>query len=90
MLNITRIENDLVNQYTTATVEVYEISMGLQRLRDTFYITLPGVYDMNDPKLQEAIYEKLASINYDLVPTVDPTTANIVDPLTQAPPAPNV
>lgn len=90
MLNITRIENDLVNQYTIATVEVYEISMGLQRLRDTFYVTLKGTYDMGDPKLQEAIYEKLAQAGYDVLPTIDPTTANISDPLTEEPPVPNV
>ena len=90
MINITRIENDLVNQVTVATVEVYEISMGVQRLRDTFYITLQGTYDMNDPKLQQAIYEKFAAINYDIVPGVDPTTVNVVDPLTQEPPEPNV
>jgi hypothetical protein len=77
MLSIKKVECDLVNQYTVATVEVYETTLGLQRLRDTFFVTLKGVFDINSPDIQTAVYEKLAQAGYDLISVVDPTTANI-------------
>lgn len=77
MLNITRLSVDNVAKTSTATVEVYETVMGVQRLRDTFYISIPGVYQIDDEALQSAIYDKFSEIGYELVPTVDPTTTNI-------------
>lgn len=77
MLNITRLSVDNVAKISTATVEVYETIMGVQRLKDTFYITIPGIYQIDDEALQDAIYDKFSEIGYELVPTIDPTTTNI-------------
>jgi hypothetical protein len=85
MLTIRKLEVDFINKVTIATVEVYEITMGIQRLRDTFYITLTGIYDINDVSLQDAIYAKLGEIGYNLLNTVDPTVVNLSEtPATNA------
>lgn len=73
MIDIRKIECDYVNQFTTATVEVYETILGVQRLRDTFNISLKGIYDINDPALQDMIYAKFAEIGYEIIPGLDPT-----------------
>jgi hypothetical protein len=73
MIDIRKIECDYVNQYTVATIEVFETTMGIQRLRDTFSVPLKGIYDINDPALQDMIYAKFAEIGYDLMPGIDPT-----------------
>lgn len=86
MLTIRKVEVDFINKYTVATVEVYETTLGLQRLRDTFYITLQGVYDINDTALQDLIYQKLSEVGYNLLNTVDPTVVSLSD----QPGAPNV
>lgn len=85
MLNIKKLEVDFINKITIATVEVYETTMGIQRLKDTFYITLQGMYDINDSTLQDVVYQKLGEIGYDLLNTVDPTVVNLSDtPTTNA------
>lgn len=73
MIDIRKIECDYVNQFTTATVEVYETTLGVQRLRDTFNVSLKGIYDINDPALQDMIYAKFAEIGYEIIPGADPT-----------------
>lgn len=89
MIQITKIENDFINQYTIATVNVYETTLGVQRLKDTFIITLNGIYDISDPQLLDLIYARLHDIGYEIivqtnspVPPVTPldtSTQNIVD-----------
>ena len=79
MLNIRKLEVDFINKVTIATVEVYETTMGVQRLKDTFYITLAGIYDINDTSLQDMVYAKLGEIGYNLLNTVDPTIVNLSD-----------
>ena len=86
MITIRKVEVDFVNKYTVATVEVYETTLGLQRLRDTFYVTLQGIYDINDQSLQDVIYQRLGEAGYDLLNTVDPTVVN----LSAEPGTPNV
>jgi hypothetical protein len=73
MIDIRKIECDYVNQFTIATVEVFETTMGVQRLKDTFNITLKGIYDITDPALQDMIYAKFAEIGYEIIPGIDPT-----------------
>jgi hypothetical protein len=89
MIQVTKIENDFINQYTIATVNIYETTLGVQRLKDTFIITLTGIYDISDPQLLDLIYARLHSIGYEIVvqasapaaPTtpLDTTTQNIID-----------
>ena len=67
MINIKSVENDYVNQYTIATVEVYEILSGVKRVRDTFLVTLPGIHDVFDSTLDDMILAKLAEIGYNIV-----------------------
>jgi hypothetical protein len=78
MIQITKIENDFINQYTIATVNVYETTLGVQRLKDTFIITLTGIYDISDPQLLDLIYARLHNIGYEVVvqtsAPVTPTT----------------
>lgn len=69
MIEIRKIENDFVNKFTNATVDVYETTLGLIRLRDTFIIPLQGIYNIDDTSLQDVIYSKLASIGYEVVVT---------------------
>jgi len=35
MIEIRKIENDFINKLTVATVDIYEVLSGIQRLRDT-------------------------------------------------------
>lgn len=69
MIEIRKIENDFVNKFTNATVDIYETTLGLIRLRDTFIIPLQGIYNIDDTSLQDVIYSKLASIGYEVVVT---------------------
>ena len=71
MIEITKIENDFINKVTVATVNVYEVKLGIQRLRDTFVITLDGVYDITDPSLADLVYTRLAAIGYDIIIKTD-------------------
>lgn len=89
MIQITKIENDFINQYTIATVNIYEITLGVQRLKDTFIITLTGIYDISDPQLLDLIYARLHNIGYEIIvqtsapvstsTTLDTATQNSVD-----------
>jgi len=85
MIEITKIENDFINKVTVATVNVYEVTMGIQRLRDTFVISLDGVYDITDPSLADLIYARLASIGYQVIVKTDsPANVTPVDTSTVA------
>ena len=91
MIQITKIENDFINQYTIATVNIYETTLGVQRLKDTFIITLTGIYDISDPQLLDLIYARLHNIGYEIVvqtsAPVAPTTpldSSIQETLDQA------
>lgn len=77
MINIRQVENDFVNQYTIATVDIYEVMSGIKRVRDTFLVTLPGVHELMDPTLDDMILAKLAEIGYNVVVTQDPTTPSV-------------
>ena len=82
MIQITKIENDFINQYTIATVNIYEITLGVQRLKDTFIITLTGIYDISDPQLLDLIYARLHNIGYEIIlqsSTAATTTAGSLD-----------
>ena len=86
MIEITKIENDFINKVTVATVNVYEVTMGIQRLRDTFVITLDGVYDITDPSLADLIYTRLAAIGYDVIVKTDsPANVTPAEPVAPAP-----
>ena len=76
MIEITKIENDFINKVTVATVNVYEVTMGIQRLRDTFVISLDGVYDITDPSLADLIYTRLSAIGYSVIVKTD-SPANV-------------
>jgi len=67
MISIKQVENDYVNQYTIATVEVYEVMSGIRRVRDTFLVTLPGIHEVMDPTLDDMVLAKLAEIGYNVV-----------------------
>lgn len=67
MIEIRKIENDFINKLTVATVDIYEVLSGIQRLRDTFVIQLNGVYDISDSSLVDLIYGKLSDIGYEIV-----------------------
>lgn len=67
MISIKQVENDYVNQYTVATVEVYEVLSGIRRVRDRFLVTLPGIHDVMDSTLDDMILAKLAEIGYNVV-----------------------
>lgn len=67
MISIKQVENDYVNQYTVATVEIYEVLSGIRRVRDRFLVTLPGIHDVMDPTLDDMILAKLAEIGYNVV-----------------------
>jgi hypothetical protein len=87
MIQITKLENDFINQYTIATVNIYEITSGVQRLKDTFIITLTGIYDISDPQLLDLVYARLHDIGYEIIvqssaPTT-PTTTGSLDTETQ-------
>lgn len=86
MIEITKIENDFINKVTVATVNIYEVTMGIQRLRDTFVIQLDGVYDITDPSLADLIYTRLAAIGYQIIVKTD-SPANVT-PAEQVTPVP--
>lgn len=67
MIEIRKIENDFINKLTVATVDIYEVLSGIQRLRDTFVIQLDGVLDISDSSLVDVIYGKLSDIGYEIV-----------------------
>lgn len=67
MIEIRKIENDFINKITVATVDIYEVLSGIQRLRDTFVIQLDGVLDIADSSLVDLIYGKLSDIGYEIV-----------------------
>ena len=67
MIEIRKIENDFINKLTVATVDIYEVLSGIQRLRDTFVIQLDGVLDISDSSLVDLIYGKLSDIGYEIV-----------------------
>jgi hypothetical protein len=67
MIEIRKIENDFINKLTVATVDIYEVLSGIQRLRDTFVIQLDGVLDISDSSLVDLIYGKLSDIGYEVV-----------------------
>lgn len=84
MIEIRKIENDFVNKFTNATVDIYETTLGIIRLRDTFIIPLQGIYNIDDTSLQDVIYAKLAAIGYEVVVTAGqgsvatpPSTTNV-------------
>ncbi len=82
MIEILKIENDFINKYTVATVNIYEITMGVQRLRDTFVLTLDGIMEITDPALLDLVYAKLNSIGYQIVIKTDsPANVTPVDPV---------
>lgn len=91
MIQITKIENDFINQYTIATINIYETTLGVQRLKDTFIITLNGIYDISDPQLLDLIYARLHNIGYEVVvqtsapvAPITPLDSGIQDTLDQA------
>lgn len=89
MIQITKIENDYINQYTIATANIYETTSGVQRLRDTFIITLTGIYDISDPQLLDLIYARLHDIGYEVIvqasaPVTSANTAAPLDATTQS------
>jgi hypothetical protein len=82
MIEILKIENDFINKYTVATVNIYEITMGVQRLRDTFVLTLDGIMEITDPALLDLVYAKLNAIGYQIVIKTDsPANVTPSDPV---------
>lgn len=90
MIEIRKIENDFINKITVATVDIYEVLSGIQRLRDTFVVQLDGVLDISDSSLVDLIYGKLSDIGYEIVvqtnaPYAQPTptegSSGITDPV---------
>jgi hypothetical protein len=65
MINVKQIINDYVWQHTTAIVEVYEITSGIKRVKDTFEIKFDNlIHEERNTELDEMILAKLAEIGY--------------------------
>jgi len=66
-LRLEKSKTIFINKITVATVDIYEVLSGIQRLRDTFVIQLDGVLDISDSSLVDLIYGKLSDIGYEIV-----------------------